>query len=34
MLQWKHSKLVGLIAVLTTVAAVFGQWGWLLQWSW
>jgi hypothetical protein len=34
MLEWKP-RLIVLLALLVTLAALFGQWGWgPLQWGW
>jgi hypothetical protein len=35
MLQWRNTRLVAVLVVLTTLAASFGSWGWhYLSWSW
>jgi hypothetical protein len=34
-LQWRNTRLVAVLVVLTTLAASFGSWGWHhLSWSW
>jgi hypothetical protein len=35
MLEWKP-RLIVLLVLLVTLAALFGQWGWILptQWGW
>jgi hypothetical protein len=35
MLQWKSTRLVGLLVILVSLSASFGTWGWrLCTWGW
>jgi hypothetical protein len=35
MLQWRNTRLVGLLVALGSLAVVFGNWGWdLCTWGW
>jgi hypothetical protein len=34
MLQWKNARLIALLVSLGSLAAAFGNWGWLFNWGW
>jgi hypothetical protein len=35
MLQWKNAHLIGVLVILGSLAAAFGNWGWdLSTWGW